>query len=180
MKNTSALLIIDVQNDMFENSYMGPVAGNLEFLARLKSLIDKARAANVPVIYVQHNETDDGAALKPGSHLWQIHPHIAPHTGELIVQKFTPDSFHETNLQSELDKRGIKQLVIAGIQTEYCVDTTTRRARSLGYGITLASDGHSTWNNDVISAEQIIAHHNATLRGSFAKLKTCAEIVFAD
>ena len=74
--------------------------------------------------------------------------------------------------------RGIHKLIIAGIQTEFCVDTTTRRAYSLGYQVTLVQDAHSTWDTENITAAQIIAHHNLTLGGWFAKLCPAAEVAF--
>ena len=75
---------------------------------------------------------------------------------------------------------GVGRLIIAGIQTEFCVDTTCRRAFSLGYDITLMSDGHSTWDTDVLPADTIIAHHNRTLGGTFATLKRERDILFRE
>jgi nicotinamidase-related amidase len=100
-----------------------------------------------------------------------------------VVGKATPDSFHETRLQAELEARGIVKLVIAGIQTECCVDTTCRRAASLGYQTTLVRDAHSTWDSRTLSAAQIIAHHNALLDGFDAgphavTVKPADEVIF--
>jgi len=87
-----------------------------------------------------------------------------------------PDAFQATNLQRELESKGIKRLIVTGVQTEYCVDTTCRRAYSLGYDVTLVKDAHSTWDTDHLSAPQIIAHHNHVLGGWFAELKEANEI----
>ena len=95
-----------------------------------------------------------------------------------MVQKRHPDAFQDTNLQRELESRGIERLIVTGIQTEYCVDTTCRRAYSLGYGVTLVEDAHSTWDTDLLTAPQIIAHHNDVLGGWFAELKEAREIEF--
>ncbi len=73
---------------------------------------------------------------------------------------------------------GIKKLIVGGIQTEYCVGTTSRRAYSLGYEVTLVEDGHSTWDNKHITAKQVIAHHNTTLDGWAVTLKPAKEIQF--
>jgi nicotinamidase-related amidase len=86
------------------------------------------------------------------------------------VQKHFCDSFHETKLQELLQSRSIAKLVVAGIQSEFCVDTACRRAFSQGYQVTLVEDGHSTWDNKVLKADQIVTHHNLTLAGSFVKL----------
>jgi len=108
--------------------------------------------------------------LEPGTPGWPIHPAIAPHEGELVIQKPTLDSFYKTNLESKLKSRGIKKLMIMGIQTDWCVDTTVRRAYSLEYDVTVVEDGHTKVDTEVLKAPQIIAHHNSTFSGRFAKL----------
>src|SRR5215210_1102199 len=114
MINDTALLVIDVQKGMLEDH---PVYQAEELLATISDLLAKARSAQVPVIYIQHNGGPDHP-LEPGSEGWPIHPAIAPDEGEPVVGKATPDSFHETTLQAELAARGITKLVVAGIQTE--------------------------------------------------------------
>jgi len=175
MSNGTALIVIDVQNGMFTED--DPVYQGEGLLATIGDLIAKARAAQVPVIYVQHNGRP-GDPLEPGSAGWPIHPAIAPAAGEPVVGKTTPDSFHKTSLQEELATRGITRLVVAGIQTECCVDTTCRRASSLGYETTLVRDAHSTWDSRTLSATQIIAHHNDALDGWFVTPKPASEIGF--
>jgi len=175
MSNDTALLVIDVQNGMFAED--DPVYQGAELLATIGDLLAKARAADAAVIYVQHNG-GPGHPLEPGSAGWPIHPAIAPAAGEPVITKSTPDSFHETRLQAELEARGVVKLVVAGIQTEICVDTTCRRAASLGYQTTLVRDAHSTWDSRTLSAVQIIAHHNDTLDGWFVTPKPASEIAF--
>jgi nicotinamidase-related amidase len=79
------------------------------------------------------------------------------------IRKTATDAFHHTQLLATLQARGIRRLVICGFQSEFCVDTTTRRALALGYPVTLVADGHSTLDNRVLKAAQISAHHNETL-----------------
>ena len=172
MSSNTALLIIDVQMGMFFEGES--VYGGDNLLKTLVGLIDKAHRADVPVVYVQHNDEE----FVEGGPAWPIHPSIAPIAGDVIVQKHTPDSFHETNLRDELEKMGIRKLVVGGLQTEYCVDTTCRRAFSLGYDVTLVEDGHSTWDNKYITASQVIAHHNNTLDGWAVTLKSATKIRF--
>ena len=174
MSQDQALLVIDVQVGMFHESY--PVWNGEHLLQTLQGVIAKAREAGVPVIYIQHCE-GPGEQLEPGTPDWQIHPAIAPLEGDLLVQKRYPDSFHDTTLQEELQARGIRRLTTCGIQTEMCVDTTTRRAVSLGYDVTLVADAHGTFNTPVLTAEQIIGHHNNTLRW-FGKVAPASEIAF--
>lgn len=172
MSGDAALLVIDVQG-MFDAKPFEPE----RLLTKIKTLIDHARSNGVPVIYVQHNEEPESGPLYPGSPGFPVHPSIAPQTGEAVVQKRHSDSFQNTNLQDVLMEKGIKRLVISGMQTEYCVDTTCREAYSRGYDVTLAGDAHTTFDSEVLKADQIIKHHNVTLRG-FAKVKPAAEITF--
>jgi len=169
--NKTALLVVDAQNEMFAES--NPVYKAKELLENLQTLIEKARAADVQVIFIQHN---DGGLVK-GTHDWEIHSAITPQKEELVVQKWSPDAFHETGLHEILKTKNIQNLIMSGNQTEYCIDTTCRRAFSLGYHVTLAKDAHGTWDSDVLSAEQIIRHHNSVLAG-FADLVETREIEF--
>jgi nicotinamidase-related amidase len=166
-------LIIDVQVCNFDES--SPVYEGDRLLSKISALLVQARAARVPIIYVQHCGSE-GAIDQPNTPGWKIHPAIAPLDGDIVVQKRHPDAFQDTGLQLELESIGIKELIIAGIQTEYCVDTTCRRAYSLNYDVTLVADAHSTWDTDLLDAPQIIAHHNEVLGGWFAKLEKANEV----
>lgn len=171
MNSDTALLVIDVQVAMFAED--DPVYDGANLLEKLKTLIARAREAGIPVIYVRHAE--EGSPMAYGLPTWQIHPEIAPQEGDLVVDKRFPDSFMQTRLKPELEARGIKKLIVSGLQTEYCVDTTCRAAFNLGYDLTLVKDAHSTWPNSVLTAPQIIAHHNRTLNGGFVKLTSAEE-----
>jgi nicotinamidase-related amidase len=96
---------------------------------------------------------------------WAIHPSILPQANEPVIRKKASDSFFETGLAEELKAHGITNLIVAGAMTEYCVDTTCRRAVTLGYDVTLVSDAHLTRDTSVLTATQIIAHHNLLLDG---------------
>ncbi len=171
----TALLIIDVQKGMFESD--PPVHAGAELLATITSLIGRARAAGAPVIYIQHDGREK-SMLRPDRPGWPIHPAIAPAPGDPLFRKRHPDAFQDTPLQQELAARGLKHLVVVGIQTDFCVDTTCRRAYSLGLDVTLVQDGHSTWADGAMSAAQIIAHHNRVLGDWFVTLKPASEITF--
>jgi nicotinamidase-related amidase len=175
MSNHTALLVIDMQVCNFEES--APVYGSSELLSKISSLIARSRAAGVPVVYVQHCGPE-GAIDEPGTLGWEIHPAVAPIEGDMVIQKRHPDAFQDTNLQHELESKGVEKLIITGIQTEYCVDTTCRRAYSLGYDVILVKDAHSTWDTDHLTAPQIIAYHSAVLGGWFATLREASEVEF--
>lgn len=154
-------LLVDVQVGIIEgfHAYRGS-----DLLKQINRLLAKARASNTPTIYVQH-DGEGGHPLEVGSEGWQIHPEIRPHEEDLIICKRASDSFFETTLQRELESRDIKHLIVTGCMTEYCVDTTARRAVTMGYDVTLVSDAHTTIDNKLLTAAQIIAHHNALLDG---------------
>ena len=124
----TALLIIDMQAGNF--SGQNPIYKGNELLTRVKSLLNKARTAHMLIVYVQNNG-GSGDPDEYGTSGWEIHPSISPVKEDVVIQKKTPDAFHETNLNSELESRRIKKLVIAGLQTEYCIDATCRRAFKL-------------------------------------------------
>src|SRR4051812_35396119 len=115
MSEKTALLVIDVQVAMFDEQNL-PFRHEL-VLSNIRSVIDKARESETPVIFVQHDHTRY-EPMMPGRPGWQIHPSVAPLPGETVVNKQASDSFYETNLKQELDSRGIDRLVIAGLQTE--------------------------------------------------------------
>lgn len=169
MPTSTALLIVDVQRGMFDSPLIPPVSQADELLTTLKKLIARAREAGVPIIYVQHCGPN-GDPLEEGTAHWEVHPAIRPQGEDLVIRKRFCDSFHKTDLNELLRSKSISNLVVAGIQTEFCVDTACRRAFSLGYEVTLVEDGHSTWDTKVLTARQIIAHHNLTLASSFVNL----------
>ncbi|MCA1635011.1 MAG: cysteine hydrolase [Acidobacteria bacterium] len=159
MKN-SALLIVDVQVGLVgapRHAYRGA-----EVVARIKALMTAARESGTPVVFVQHDGDEDGP-VPHGSPGWQIHPEISPAEGETVIRKHASDSFLGTTLRDELEALGARRLFVVGLNTQYCVDTTCRSAVSHGFDVTLVGDAHTTTDNGVLSASQIIEHHNLTL-----------------
>ncbi|AIQ58907.1 cysteine hydrolase family protein [Paenibacillus borealis] len=172
---STALLIIDVQEAMFSYPDMKlyDEAGVLE---RISSLLDKARSAGIPVIYIQHTE-EEGEFVK-GTPTWEISSRITPQAGEKVIGKTTPDSFHLTGLQGELERLGATDLVICGMQTDYCVNATSRRAHSLGYSSVLVKDAHSTFDNNNLTGEEIVKQHNDALGSGLVTLRSEEEVTF--
>jgi nicotinamidase-related amidase len=156
---TTALLVIDVQRVLCSGKH--EAFESRRVIDRINHVIRLARTAGAPVVFVQHEAT--GSPLEFGSDGWQLDPALDARPADARVRKTTPDSFHDTELQDILRSLRIGKLVICGLQSEFCVDTTTRRALALGYPVTLVADGHSTMDNGVLSAAQISAHHNETL-----------------
>jgi nicotinamidase-related amidase len=164
----AALVIIDVQVGI-----LAPVDGERGAVLRraldgtvdrIAGLLDRARKAGIKVVHVQH-DGPPGRRLALGSDGWRIRPELTPRAGETLINKTACDAFFETGLEATLRAGGVDCLMIAGCMTQYCVDTTVRRAVSLGFDVTLAGDGHMTEDSGVLRFEQIIAHHNSVLDG---------------
>jgi len=170
-----ALLVIDLQLGMFNGERLAPIHAGERLLKHTQAVIEHANCSGVRVIYVRHGGPA-GHLLEHGTRNWHIHPEIAPKGGGNVIDKRTPDSFHETSLMADLTAEGINRLIVMGAQTEVCVDTTCRRAFSLGFKVALVSDGHSTWDNATLTADQIIRHTNDTLAGWFVHLVRVDEV----
>lgn len=155
----TALIIIDIQRGLFETT--PPPDDAAATIDRLNVLSRRLRAAGAPVLFVQHEKPD--SALAHGSEGWQLPAALECLPEDLIVRKTTPDSFLRTDLEARLRERGITRLLIGGYASEFCVDTTVRRAAALGFEVVLLADAHTTHDKPHASAAQIRAHENATL-----------------
>lgn len=155
----TALLVIDVQQGLCEGE--GRAHASDEVIARINPMANRLREASVPIVFVQHEST--AGYLEHGTREWQLADGLQVQPGDLRVRKKTPDAFLNTDLEALLKARGVEELIVCGMHTEFCVDTTTRRALALGYPVTLVADGHTSAGNAVLTAPQVIAHHNATL-----------------
>jgi nicotinamidase-related amidase len=155
----TALLVIDVQQALCSGEYKAFESERV--IDRINAVTRRARSAGAPVIMIQHES--QGGPLDFGTDGWRLADGLEVQATDILLRKKATDSFHQTELQALLRDRGVKDLIICGLQSEFCVDTTTRRALALGYPVVLVADGHSTLNNGVLSAAQISAHHNETL-----------------
>lgn len=135
---TTTLLLIDIQNDYFPGGAY-PLVGPEEAARNAHVLLDAFRAAGLPIVHVQHGETDpDAPFLRAGTPGAEFHPLVAPAEGETVVPKRFPNSFLETGLAEVL--AGTDRLVVAGMMSSMCVDATTRAALDLELAVTLAHD----------------------------------------
>ena len=147
----TALLIIDVQKSLIDE---GPWNAEV-VLANIALLIARARNAGVPIVFIRDRRVEPDARL---------HPRLATQPADIQIEKNFCDSFIDTDLDEQLRSRGIRRLIIAGLQTDYCIDTSCRSAASHGYAVILASDAHTTLDHETLSASQFVAHHNHILR----------------
>lgn len=154
------LLIVDAQVNQFEPPMA--VHDGPQILERLKNLVKRARAAHVPIAFIQN----DGGEIdpdSPGTPGWALHPELLPVGSEKVYRKTTTDSFHETGLLEDLRAAGATDLVIAGMQSNFCIDATARRAVQEGFNVTLVSDAHSTFSFTDEPAAVISARINQEL-----------------
>jgi isochorismate hydrolase len=150
----TALVVIDVQNGAVGNAYRRD-----DVVANINRLVAEARAAKVPVIWVQHSDGD----MPRGSDAWQYVEELRMEPSEPVVHKSYGDSFEETDLEQVLAERGIGQLVVAGAQTDACIRSTLHGALVRGYDVTLVGDAHTTEDLSAYGApppEAVIAHTN--------------------
>ena len=155
----TALLVIDVQNIMCSGG--NQVHAVDAVIARINMVSRRARNAGAMVILVQH-QTQNGE-MDYGTESWQLAPALETQSSDVLVRKTASDAFLGTELQELLASRDIDTLIVCGLQSEFCIDSTVRRAMALGYPVTLVEDGHTTIDNGILSASQISQHHNKTL-----------------
>jgi len=146
-----ALIVIDVQVGLINEH---PYHEN-ELIGIIQQLLAASRSHHVPVIYIQHEESEEGG-LVHGSDAWQIAQLIAPQTGEKTFEKQFSSAFRKTGLHEYLQSIGAKNIILCGMQTEYCVDATTKVAFELGYNVRIPVDGTTTYDNKLFSANDLI------------------------
>jgi nicotinamidase-related amidase len=170
----TALLVIDVQN--------GVVADTVNrdgVIANVNTLVDKARAEDVPVVWVQHSDDN----LPRDSENWQYVSELVRRESEPLVHKSYGDSFEATDLEARLAERGVGRLVVTGAQSDACVRSTIHGAFARGYDVTLVGDAHTTEDLSAYGApppDQVIAHTNLYWRYQTAPGRTGTTVDTAD
>lgn len=170
----AALLVIDVQNGVVTGA-----PGRDAVVANIVTLVGKARAASVPVVWVQH----DDEQLVRGSEAWQLVPELAPDPAEPLVHKHYGDSFEGTTLEEVLADRGVGHVVVTGAQTDACIRSTLHGAFVRGYDVTLVRDAHTTEDLTEYGApspEQVIAHTNLYWNWQSAPGRTAGAVPTAE
>ncbi len=170
----TALLVIDVQQGVVGGAY-----DRDRVVANVVALVDRARTADVDVVWVQHHSDD----LPQGSQGWQYVPELVRHEAEPLVHKTYADSFEDTDLEAVLAARGIGRVVVAGAQTDECIRSTLHGAIVRGYDATLVSDAHTTEDLSRFGApppDQVIAHTNLYWQYHRAPGRTAGTVTTAD
>lgn len=169
----TVLIILDVQKGFFTPKSQLYQADQL--IKNINNLIKQARNAQLPIIFVQHCG-GDGHPLNPKSTGHGLIEDLSIMSDDVVLLKKHPDAFQSTELNNTLNQLGVKNIILTGLQTEYCIDATCRRAYSLDYNVILVGDAHSTFDSEVLNAQQIIAHHNHLLGNLFAKVMLTKDV----
>ncbi|GAY16898.1 cysteine hydrolase family protein [Mycobacterium sp. shizuoka-1] len=173
----TALLVVDVQNDVVARAH-----DRDRVIATIAHLVDSARRAGIPVIWIQHAD----AELPAGSPEWHIVDELTPAATEPVVAKHYGDSFEDTTLEATLAELAVGHLVVVGAQTDQCIRSTIHGGFARGYDVTVVADAHTTEDLSAWGAPppaQVIAHTNLywshqSAPGRSAAAPMAAEVVW--
>jgi len=175
----SALLVIDIQ-DSFKLGPRWERRNNPDFEKNVDRLLQSWRAAGLPVIFVLHTDPDPG--FERDSPLVKIMDFLSPREDEPVLLKDTRNAFTSTDLQKRLDAKGVRRVVITGISTEQCCETTTRVAADLGYDVDFVTEATATFpiplpDGGELSTDEVVRRTEAVLRNRFARIAKVDELV---
>lgn len=169
-----ALLLIDIQNDYFPGGKCELVEPE-KALHVAETVLKKFRQMELPVVHIQHISTRAGATFfLPDTEGCQIHERLTPLDGESIIVKHAPNSFYKTNLSAIIKEKQITELVVCGMMTNMCIDSTVRAAKDYGMSITVVHDGCAardlSFNGAKLAADTVQKVFLAGLDGLFANI----------
>jgi nicotinamidase-related amidase len=170
----AAVLVIDVQKGVVARAHARDAV-----VANIAAVVDKARKAAVPVVWIQHSSKE----LAKGSDPWEIVPELRPAEAEPHIDKAYGDSFEDTDLESVLADRGVGRLFVTGAQSDACVRATIHGAFTRGYDTTLVADAHTTEDLTAYGApppDKVIAHTNLYWRYQTAPGRTAGTVEAKD
>lgn len=174
-----ALVLVDIQNDYFEGGrytlFQSDLAGN-----KANEVLQYFRSSSKPVIFIQHISTKPNAKFfLPDTSGCEIHACVKPKDNDKIIVKHFPNSFHETELHKVLQELGVEHIVVCGMMSHMCIDTTVRAAKDLNYSVTIIEDACTTrnleWKEEVIPALTVHRSFMSALDGTFGEVITAKE-----
>ncbi|HEX3789233.1 MAG TPA: isochorismatase family protein [Pseudonocardiaceae bacterium] len=178
---TKALIVIDVQ-ESFRQDPSWAESSNPDIVGQVNLLVDQARAENDLVVWVLHSAPGTGTAFDPATGHVRLMDGLQPRDGEPILTKTAHNAFTTTNLQQTLTIRGIRELLVSGIRTEQCCETTTRVGADLGFELTFVTDATATTplphrkSGAVLGTKELVERTEYALAGRFATIATVAEL----
>jgi nicotinamidase-related amidase len=177
---TRALLLVDIQLDYFPGGAF-PLVEPDAAAAAARTVLEGFRASGELVVHIFHVSTGaDATFFRPGTPGIGIHPLVAPEADEIVLEKHSPNSFIATGLQHLLSDEGVTELVVVGMMSSMCIDSTTRAASELGFEVTVVSDACAapdlTFGDTLVPGAIVHASFMAALDGSFATVLTSSEL----
>ncbi len=176
---TTALVIVDIQNDYFAGGRM-PLVGIEQATENARKLLELFRNEGKPTFHIQHTWDDPTAPFfvtgTPGA---AIHESVAPRAGETVVVKHFPNSFRESSLLEGLRKAGAEKLMICGAMSHMCIDATTRAAADMGYACAVAHDACATrdveFEEKRVAAADVHAAYMSALGFAYARVMSTVD-----
>lgn len=172
--NNTALLVIDIQDSFKIDPARWSTRNNPRFEANVTELLGIFREAGAPVLFVLHNDSDPG--FRVGDPEVRLMDFLDRSEHEPLIVKNTRNAFTSTDLQQRLDALGVRKVVVIGISTEQCCETTTRVAADLGYDVDFVTEATATFPIGTLSTDAIVERTEAVLRGRFARIATVADV----
>ncbi|MDD2367324.1 MAG: cysteine hydrolase family protein [Desulfuromonadaceae bacterium] len=178
---STALILIDIQNDYFANGRM-ELVGSMEAAGAAALLLKAFRQAGWPVFHIQHVSMQPGASFfLPNTKGSEIHHSVAPLPEETIITKHFPNSFRETDLLEKLRRVEVDSILFCGMMTSMCVDATVRAAFDQGFTCTVAQDACATLNlsfdGETIPARHVHGSFLAAMGAVYAKIRATDDIL---
>ncbi|HYI12956.1 MAG TPA: isochorismatase family protein [Thermoanaerobaculia bacterium] len=170
----TALLVIDIQDSFKISPARWASRNNPAFEENVTALIGAFREASLPVIFVLHNDSDP--SFRPGDPEVRLMDFLDRREGEPLIVKNTRNAFTSTDLQARLDALGVRKVVVTGISTEQCCETTTRVAADLGYDVDFVTEATLTFPIGSLSTDAIVERTEAVLAGRFARIATVSQV----
>jgi nicotinamidase-related amidase len=149
------LMVVDVQNALIKKHPYN----EQKVIENIKKLILTARGNKKEVLYVRHDD-GKGTELEQGTDGWQIYNDIAPDSSESIFEKQYNSAFLKTGLREYLESKNIDNIILVGLQTEYCMDATCKSAFDCGYKIIIPEETNTTFDNEYLSGEKLYEFYN--------------------
>ncbi|MHA7057681.1 cysteine hydrolase family protein [Aquimarina sp. M1] len=183
-KDNPALLLIDVQQGINTPGYYGTERNNPDAEKNIETLLKKWRAAALPIYHVKHCSTNPDSPLAKGKLGNNFQDFIVPKETEPVIEKDVNSAFIGTDLQMQLERTGIKNVVIVGLTTEHCISTSTRMASNYGFQVFLVEDSVAAFdkigsNGQKFSAQMVHDIEIANLKDEFATIVTTKQLLDA-
>lgn len=166
MKNT-IVLIVDMQTGLVN----GHPYIERKVIENIKNLVEDCRNVGTEIVYVRHDD-GPGEELHPGNLAFEIYEELAPKSGDRIFVKHYNSAFYQTGLKEYLEEKQVKNIILVGMQTEYCIDATCKAAFEHGFQVFIPKETNTTFDNEFMSAQKSVEYYNDKIwNGRYATVR---------